>query len=112
MNLDSGATVSSSCVSNCALINNTSGHPILMTPNVTTPSDHQVSMARVRQWDVDPLFYKQICNPAPEGGPLLTLVTLPYREDPKEQKTVIELEARKYIPVPASEVQPRERAKQ
>ena len=30
---------------------------------------------------------------------------LPYVADPKEQKTVIELEARKYIPVPTSEVQ-------
>jgi type IV pilus assembly protein PilM len=36
---------------------------------------------------------------------LLTLATLPYSEDPKEQKTIIELEARKYIPVPVSEVQ-------
>ncbi len=36
---------------------------------------------------------------------LLTLATLPYREDKKEQKTIIELEARKYIPVPVSEVQ-------
>jgi type IV pilus assembly protein PilM len=41
----------------------------------------------------------------PYARSLLTLVTLPYREDPKEQKTVIELEARKYIPVPISEVQ-------
>ncbi|MFA6278565.1 MAG: type IV pilus assembly protein PilM [Candidatus Paceibacterota bacterium] len=36
---------------------------------------------------------------------LLTLVELPYRADPAEQKTIIELEARKYIPVPVSEVQ-------
>jgi type IV pilus assembly protein PilM len=36
---------------------------------------------------------------------LLTLATLPYSEDAKEQKTIIELEARKYIPVPVSEVQ-------
>ena len=41
----------------------------------------------------------------PFARSLLTLVTLPYRSDPKEQKTVIELEARKYIPVPISEVQ-------
>lgn len=41
----------------------------------------------------------------PFARSLLTLVTLPYREDPKEQRTVIELEARKYIPVPISEVQ-------
>ncbi len=41
----------------------------------------------------------------PFARSLLTLVTLPYRKDPAEQKTVIELEARKYIPVPISEVQ-------
>ncbi len=41
----------------------------------------------------------------PFARSLLTLVNLPYRADPKEQKTVIELEARKYIPVPISEVQ-------
>src|SRR3989338_5129419 len=41
----------------------------------------------------------------PFARSLLTLVELPYREAPKEQKTVIELEARKYIPVPVSEVQ-------
>src|SRR3989344_5511829 len=41
----------------------------------------------------------------PYARSLLTLVRLPYRKDPKEQKTVIELEARKYIPVPVSEVQ-------
>ena len=41
----------------------------------------------------------------PFARSLLTLVTLPYRTDPKEQKTVIELEARKYIPVPIAEVQ-------
>ncbi|HCR52646.1 TPA: hypothetical protein DIV48_03335 [Candidatus Kaiserbacteria bacterium] len=41
----------------------------------------------------------------PFARSLLTLVELPYRADPKEQKTVIELEARKYIPVPMSEVQ-------
>ncbi len=41
----------------------------------------------------------------PYARSLLTLVSLPYRDDPKEQQTVIELEARKYIPVPASEVQ-------
>lgn len=41
----------------------------------------------------------------PFARSLLTLVSLPYRKDPKEQKTVIQLEARKYIPVPISEVQ-------
>ncbi len=41
----------------------------------------------------------------PFARSLLTLVSLPYRQDPKEQKTVIELEARKYIPVPIAEVQ-------
>jgi type IV pilus assembly protein PilM len=41
----------------------------------------------------------------PFARSLLTLVNLPYREDPKEQKTVVDLEARKYIPVPVSEVQ-------
>lgn len=41
----------------------------------------------------------------PFSRSLLKLVNLPYRENPAEQKTVIELEARKYIPVPVSEVQ-------
>ncbi|MDB5244426.1 MAG: hypothetical protein JWN18_296 [Parcubacteria group bacterium] len=41
----------------------------------------------------------------PFARSLLTLVTLPYRKDPSEQKTVIELEARKYIPLPITEVQ-------
>mgnify|MGYP001565596236 CR=1 FL=1 len=41
----------------------------------------------------------------PYSRSLLTLVRLPYRPNPAEQKTVIELEARKYIPVPLSEVQ-------
>ena len=41
----------------------------------------------------------------PFARSLLTLVNLPYRKDPTEQRTVIELEARKYIPVPVSEVQ-------
>jgi len=41
----------------------------------------------------------------PSARSLLTLVSLPYRANPKEQKTIIELEARKYIPVPISEVQ-------
>jgi type IV pilus assembly protein PilM len=41
----------------------------------------------------------------PFARSLLTLVSLPYRADTNEQKTVIELEARKYIPVPVSEVQ-------
>ena len=41
----------------------------------------------------------------PTARSLLAFVELPRRDDPKEQKTVIELEARKYIPVPVSEVQ-------
>jgi len=41
----------------------------------------------------------------PFSRSLLTLVELPRRDDAGEQKTVIELEARKYIPVPVSEVQ-------
>lgn len=41
----------------------------------------------------------------PFSRSLLTLVELPRRADANEQKTVIELEARKYIPVPVSEVQ-------
>ena len=41
----------------------------------------------------------------PFARSLLVLVELPYRKDAAEQKTVIELEARKYIPVPISEVQ-------
>jgi type IV pilus assembly protein PilM len=41
----------------------------------------------------------------PFSRSLLTLVELPRRESAEEQKTVIELEARKYIPVPVSEVQ-------
>lgn len=41
----------------------------------------------------------------PFARSLLTLVELPYRSSKKEQQTVIELEARKYIPVPLSEVQ-------
>ena len=41
----------------------------------------------------------------PFSRSLLTLVELPYRDNKQEQKTVIELEARKYIPVPISEVQ-------
>lgn len=41
----------------------------------------------------------------PFSRSLLTLVELPRRSDPAEQKTVIEFEARKYIPVPISEVQ-------
>lgn len=41
----------------------------------------------------------------PFSRSLLTLVSLPRRESDAEQKTVIELEARKYIPVPVSEVQ-------
>jgi type IV pilus assembly protein PilM len=41
----------------------------------------------------------------PFARSLLTLVKLPYRKDSEEQNTVINLEARKYIPVPVSEVQ-------
>ena len=41
----------------------------------------------------------------PFARSLLSLVELPRRKSTKEQKTVIELEARKYIPVPISEVQ-------
>lgn len=41
----------------------------------------------------------------PFSRTLLTLVSLPRRENPEEQRTIIELEARKYIPVPVSEVQ-------
>lgn len=41
----------------------------------------------------------------PFARSLLTLVTLPYRANAEEQRTVIEFEARKYIPVPISEVQ-------
>lgn len=41
----------------------------------------------------------------PFARSLLSLVELPYRKDPQEQQTIIELEARKYIPVPVSEVQ-------
>lgn len=41
----------------------------------------------------------------PFSRSLLTLVELPRREDQNEQKTIVELEARKYIPVPVSEVQ-------
>jgi len=41
----------------------------------------------------------------PFSRSLLTLIELPRRDNPTEQKTVIEFEARKYIPVPVSEVQ-------
>lgn len=41
----------------------------------------------------------------PFSRSLLSFVELPRRDNPEEQKTVIELEARKYIPVPVSEVQ-------
>lgn len=41
----------------------------------------------------------------PFSRSLLSLVELPYRKNQQEQKTIIELEARKYIPVPISEVQ-------
>jgi type IV pilus assembly protein PilM len=41
----------------------------------------------------------------PFSRSLLSLVELPYRKNKQEQQTIIELEARKYIPVPMSEVQ-------
>ena len=41
----------------------------------------------------------------PFSRSLLTLITLPRRDDPNEQKTMVELEARKFIPVPVEEVQ-------
>lgn len=41
----------------------------------------------------------------PFSRSLLTLIELPRRDDPEEQRTMVELEARKYIPVPVSEVQ-------
>ncbi|MBU0750455.1 type IV pilus assembly protein PilM [Patescibacteria group bacterium] len=41
----------------------------------------------------------------PFSRSLLTLVELPRAKSDEEQRTVIELEARKYIPVPVSEVQ-------
>ncbi|HEY4489286.1 MAG TPA: type IV pilus assembly protein PilM [Candidatus Paceibacterota bacterium] len=41
----------------------------------------------------------------PFSRSLLALITLPRRDDPNEQRTMVELEARKYIPVPVSEVQ-------
>lgn len=41
----------------------------------------------------------------PFSRSLLSLVELPYRANSAEQKTIIEFEARKYIPVPISEVQ-------
>jgi len=41
----------------------------------------------------------------PFSRSLLTLVSLPRSKDPDQQRTIIELEARKYIPVPVSEVQ-------
>jgi type IV pilus assembly protein PilM len=41
----------------------------------------------------------------PFARSLLTLVELPRAKTPEEQKTIVELEARKYIPVPVDEVQ-------
>ncbi len=41
----------------------------------------------------------------PFSRSLLTLVVLPRGKTPEEQRTIVELEARKYIPVPVSEVQ-------
>ncbi len=41
----------------------------------------------------------------PFARSLLTLIELPRAKTPEEQKTIVELEARKYIPVPVSEVQ-------
>lgn len=41
----------------------------------------------------------------PFSRSLLALVELPRKDNPEEQRTIVELEARKYIPVPVSEVQ-------
>ncbi len=41
----------------------------------------------------------------PFSRSLLTMVVLPRGKTPEEQRTIVELEARKYIPVPVSEVQ-------
>jgi len=41
----------------------------------------------------------------PSARSLLAFVKLPRRDNPEEQKTIIKLEARKYIPIPISEVQ-------
>ena len=41
----------------------------------------------------------------PFARSLLSLMELPYRKNQQEQKTIIELEARKYIPAPITEVQ-------
>jgi type IV pilus assembly protein PilM len=41
----------------------------------------------------------------PFSRSLLRLITLPKRDDQNELRTMVELEARKYIPVPTSEVQ-------
>lgn len=41
----------------------------------------------------------------PFSRSLLSLIQLPYRKNQQEQKTIIELEARKYIPMAMSEVQ-------
>ncbi len=41
----------------------------------------------------------------PFSRSFLTIVELPRRDSPEEQKTLITLEARKYIPVPVNEVQ-------
>jgi type IV pilus assembly protein PilM len=41
----------------------------------------------------------------PFSRSLLTMVELPHSDDPEQQKTIIGLEARKYIPVPVTEVQ-------
>src|SRR5665213_241275 len=41
----------------------------------------------------------------PFSRSLLTMVELPRAKTPEEQKTIVELKARKYIPVPISEVQ-------
>ncbi len=41
----------------------------------------------------------------PFSRSLLTLIDLPRRQNHEEQRTIVEFEARKYIPVPMSEVQ-------
>lgn len=41
----------------------------------------------------------------PFARSLLSVVDLPYSKNKQEQKTIVELEARKYIPLPMSEIQ-------
>ncbi len=70
--------------------------------NLTAEQIPDTRVDLLREWKVTTVN----CGVSiPFARSLLTLVEFPYRADPKEQKTVIELEARKYIPVPLSEVQ-------